>query len=238
MIVSLVKYILKYYLKTFKYVAPIIFFIIFLFMNYSQAPIIIWHNYSFTALFIFIFSVWVTLGFMDFEEIIQQQLIVLHVQKEYIYYISKILAVWIFIMVLDMFIIIFPIIFNMFNRQIKIEEIIIAILIHSMFALLGISLAVLFETRLLKNRRIALSILSVVVVITITQNNIINEFKQVSFIKWILPPIYFISQRLQDLGDNYLKFSDQTFILFIVHSSIYCFIIIFLYIKLITKKKF
>src|SRR3989339_1508004 len=95
MLKNLIPYMVKYYVRTFKYVPIVLIFMVVLGTIYWQKNVPIWNTYSFTINVIFIFSAWISIGFFDVEDNIQQQLVFLRFKKKTLYHLSKIFTIWV-----------------------------------------------------------------------------------------------------------------------------------------------
>jgi len=156
----LIAYMLKYYVRTFKYVPILLVFPISLALVYSYKPLSVGYNYAFTSDILFLFSAWITLGFMDLEDTVQQQLTILHINNDNYYYLAQIAAVFSVTFILNVCLVFFPILFNHFNRPVTAADMLAAVLAHAITSLLGISVAAFFNSRLLPDRKTAILMLT------------------------------------------------------------------------------
>lgn len=237
--IALIPYMLKYYIRSFRYVPSLLFFIISLGLIYSYGGISVGNNYTFTLAVIFFFSAWVTIGFIDVEDRIQQQLTILHVKNPIPYYVSKFISVWIITLPFSISIVLYPVIFGLFNRGIIGLELLIIFIAHIMASLLGISVTALFDSRLVYNRRTALIILATVLTFSVAQIVVIKAYPVITYIGWITPPISLLIEGMLSLNAKVFYWANFTSLLIaILYSLLYSLALMVVYIKLITRKMF
>lgn|GEM_PF-1325829 len=239
MMIALIPYMIKYYIQSFRYVPSLLFFIISLGLIYSYGGISVGNNYTFTLAVIFFFSAWITIGFIDVEDTIQQQLTILHVKKPIRYYMSKFISMWIMTLPFNICIVLYPVIFGLFNRPISGLELIIVFIAHVMASLLGISVTALFDSRLVYNRRTAIIVLATILTFSVAQIVVIKEYPIITYIGWITPPISLMIEGILSLNAKHFYWANFTSLLIaILYSFIYSLLLMSVYIKFIKRKMF
>lgn len=233
---DIVNYILKYYIKKYRYVAPIILFVIFLRINYSQYPMGVWNNYSFTCLVVFIFSIWISYGFFEFEDKTQQYLAILHSKSEIRFYMSKIAANLIFLIPLDVIVVLLPVISKLFDRRITIGELVAALALHLLSSLIAISVTSIVLSGIIKDKSYCIMILFSLIVLTAAKTGIISSMPYFSFLKWILPPVDILNSELNSLGEQSVYHIDIKFLVNILYELIYSTILLAFYLKITIKR--
>lgn len=239
MMIPLLSYMMQYYIQSFRYVSPLLFFIISLGLIYSYGGISVGNNYTFTLAVIFFFASWVTVSFIDVEDNIQQQLTILHVKKPVRYYISKFISIWIMTFPFIICIILYPVIFDLFNRPIIGAELIIIFAAHIIASLLGISVSALFDSRLIYNRRTAIIVLATVLTVSVAQTVVVREYPIIKYIGWVIPPISFMSEGILSLNAKVFSSNHvMSLSIAMLYSFLYSLILMGLYIKLMIRKLF
>lgn len=198
-LIALIKYTLHDYIRSHKYFPPIstFFIIILVFYNYSPNPVI--DSYSVTALFLFIISTWLCISVMALDSDVQRQIAILHIKANHRYYIGKLIAVWCVMMILTIFSILFPILFNKFNEPVTLLTGFVSFSNHILLATLGIVVASLFSQVITKNVVNAYGGLAITVVISIAGigiKDVLPEFLKP--ITWIIPPVSMTQKTLFD----------------------------------------
>ncbi len=235
------KYLMLYffqdYKRSYKYTAPLLIYFVIIAVMYSTKPAYVMSSYAVTCIFIYAISAWISFGFIDNEDVVQQQLTILHIKNQNIYYLCKILFLWIFILILDVFTVYYPILNGAFIRKIVVSDIIIALISHAIVGLLGITVASLFNSRLVKDRKMAILFLNLIIIVSTVQKPIVQLFP---FLKWIgaaVPPVYLILDKVGTI--DYVNVENIFNILFaFAIALIYSLFLIILFIKCMRKKLF
>ena len=149
--ISLIGYNISYYVKTLKFVAPCLTYIVFLFVNY-QTPSPIWSNYYITSVAVFILSNWIGTTFINSEDRTQQYITRLHVKNETVYHIYKIISILLFILPFYALLIFYPMMIGFFTRSLMAAEILTLFIIHFLFSLMGTSMS-MFLIRICKIKK-------------------------------------------------------------------------------------
>lgn len=222
---------LKYYYKVLvnshKYIAPTLFFIITIMSTYLATMERIFNGFQVSAIFMYITAIWVTYNFNEIEDTTQKQLVLLNTNNENKYYTMRICFLLIYVLALNLISIIFPILIGSFKENIQIIDILIGFLMQAVIGFLGIAVANLFESKILKDRKAALMILLLVMVLSCIQGLVIDDIPAIKYVMFVLPPAYYVYQTegielLISLGGALL----------------YSLILIIVYVKLSIKKKF
>lgn len=228
-------YSLKYYSKKFRYVAPLILFVIFLRINYSQNRISIWNNYDFTILITFIFSVWISYGFFEFEDKTQEHLSVLHSKSILKFHMSKILANIIILIPLDLVVTIVPVIGNLFNREIAAKELILALLLHILASIIALAVTSFFMSGFIRDKSYSILIFFSIIILTAAKPGIISSMPYLGFLKWILPPINILTVELSNLNTSSIYEISVSFCINFCYEIVYPIIFIIFYFKILKK---
>lgn len=238
MIKSYVSYMLKCYLRSFKYVAVLLFFIVVVCAIYWQKRVPMWNTYSLTVNIIFIFSSWISIGFLDSEDNVLQQLLFLRSTNKNFYYLSKIVSIWIVCILFSFIIVFVPILENLFIGPIYAYEVALSFGIHAFISLLSILIVAFFYTRILSDRRAALSVLVVFLLICMLQVALIQKIPIFKYITWVFPPISFASETMINLDGMNMYSIVSKMLVSILYAFFYSVILMFLYCKMMLRRLF
>lgn len=235
------KYLMLYffqdYKRSYKYIAPLLVYIVLISAMYSNKPAYVMSSYAVTCIFIYAISAWLSFGFIDNEYVVQQQLTILHIKNENIYYLCKILFMWIFILILDIFAVYYPILNGAFIRKVVVSDIIIALISHAVVGLLGITVGSLFSYRLVKDRKMAILFLNLLIIVSTMEKPIVQSFPFFKWIGAILPPAYLMIDKVGSI--DYINIGNIFNIIFAFAIGLaYSMILIILFIKCMKKKLF
>ena len=232
---ALIWYNIKYYVETLKFIAPLMVFVVFHAFIYSQRPIPIWSQYYLTAMAVFVFANWIGASFINSEDRTQQYITRLHVKNETTYHIAKIITILLLLMPLYALLIFYPVVFGFFVRSLLVTEVLVAVVIHFLFSLMGASVGVFFNVDF-HRRETALPLLALVIVVMVIPLDVIFHGNAlVRYAVLLLPPLNFLSQRLHDL-DSDVFVIDSNFLIFVLYSLGYSLILIATYVMMIQKK--
>ncbi|MCL2385958.1 MAG: hypothetical protein FWC89_00260 [Defluviitaleaceae bacterium] len=233
---ALVKYNISYYLNSAKYLPPVICFAVFLGVNYSSAPIGIWSNLYITAVALFIFANWVSASFVNCEHKTQQFITRLHVNNDTRYHLSKIISLVMFLIPFQVITILIPIVTGMFIRGILFREVVIYVIMHLLFSLMGLAIGIFFNADLFSKELATFAHLFIIMVIVIPFNVIFADNALISFAYRLLPPINLLAERLHYI-DNGAFPVDVLFLIFVVNAAVYAFGLIVLYVFIMRRKQ-
>jgi len=235
--ISLVRYNISYYIKTLRFIAPLLVFIVFFFIHHQTTNTPIWSSYYISAVAIFILSNWIGTSFINSEDTTQQFITRLHVKNENIYHVSKIISILLLIMPFYILLVFYPILTSFFARNLTTIEVLVALIINFLFSLMGTSISIFFNTDLHNQKNNTLPLQALVILITVIPISMIFENNTfVRFATYFLPPVNFFAGRLHYLNDE-IFMVDYRFMLFILYSLGYSLALIVIYILLIRKKK-
>ncbi|MDQ2086234.1 hypothetical protein RBH29_07300 [Herbivorax sp. ANBcel31] len=235
MIKQLLFYNLRYYSRSHKFIVPLVIYLAMFAVLYSIKPLGVMSTYAMTSMMTFIIAVLVAYSFMEIEDPVQQQIALLSLRNDNMYYFSKVLFVWIIISIMSFVVVLYPSIFGFFDRSVKVSDFIVAMVGHIFLALLGVCVSALFNSRLFKNRQFAILTLIIVVLISVVQKAIITKYPASRWGLYVLPPVSFVVDKMT----NFEGLADLGFLLLAFASSIaYSFIILVLFIKLMKVKIF
>lgn len=79
---SLMIYFFKDYKRSNKYIAPLLTYMILMGVVYAVKPCYVMTSYTATCIIIYIIAAWIAVTFVDSEDIVQQQLTILHFKKK------------------------------------------------------------------------------------------------------------------------------------------------------------
>ncbi|MCM3131753.1 hypothetical protein M3629_03105 [Paenibacillus polysaccharolyticus] len=188
--ISLLSYLHTCFMRSYRYgPATFVFFMGIIFV-YSVVPNPVMASYAFSTTFIFIISAVLCYALIDMETTNQESVTVLHCGSLVKLYLAKLLYCWLFTIPLALYAISFPAIFQKFDRNPTVEELVMALLYHMVSSWLGVALACWFSSKFIRSRVMSFLMLSVLIVITLSVKGIENVlpegFKPMTF---LLPPL-------------------------------------------------
>lgn len=237
---SLLNYHIKMYIKSNKFIAPFLFWIVFLSFNYMVKPSSYLPSIGFSGMILYFIMIWVSFSYMDSEDTVSEQIIILKIQSAGKYYISKILFLLIISVGLSLVGDIYPLfkhILNdnsLFTRNLTVCDMICSFLLLSSFTFLGCALGSMFHPRIVSDRKIAVVLVLLAGLLGYVKGPLCENTPVLKFILWIFPPVYDIIVQFNEL--EYFNFN--VIIKSIILSLIYSLILFLVQIFILKKKKF
>lgn len=229
------RYFGKDYLLSYRYFAPLLVYLFSLVFIYSVVPNPVMPSYSFTSSLLFAVSAWLAFGYVDLEHETQQMLTSIHMRSLKNYYFYKMIPIVILIVVLSFIDVIYPIVFDKFNRTPTLSEMVIALLCHIVLSLLGMSAGFLFTKKFFPKWYVALGGLFVFIAISFAGQGITQLLSpSLQFLAWLLPPMF----RTMDMLNHYDEFMAIRVAVAIVLPFIYSLIVLGLFLIGTIRRRF
>ena len=238
--INLLRYYLKIYIKSNKFVAPVVLWIIFLYVNNTTRPASFVSNLSSSGGILYFVMIWLGFVYMELEDTVSEQLLILKVKNVSKYNMSKVLFLILIGIGMSIVGIIVPITQHMINgytlytRNITVEDIIYSFILLSVMSFLGSMIGSLFHPRIFRDRKIAMLIVFIIGLLGYTKGPLIDDFPVLKFILWVFPPVY----------DILMKFANQEYFSLltignaVVLAAGYGLILLFIQLCVLKKNKF
>lgn len=194
-IMKLIKYHFSLFIKSTKFVMPLLVWIGYMAFTYTIFPVDVVSSIVVSSVLLFFLMVWIGVLYYEIEDTISEQILVLKTQNETICYISNIIFLGMIGFVFSCIGIIFPLLqnamngFELYRRPITLWDIVVALGLHFFAALLGGMLGGVFHPRIMKNRKMAIVIVALIALLSITKVSINQEIPILRYVTWILPPV-------------------------------------------------
>lgn len=206
---------------------PLILWLVFLRISYSQKPLEYIPNMVMSAGVLFFIMTWIGYSYMDLEDPISEQLIILKLQNMSLYNISKLIFLLMIALVISGMGVGFPILQNMiekgtlFKRVIVASDVVGGVLLHGVIAFMGLSVGALYHPRIMRNRKMAVLMALTTALIGYTSGILKSELPFTRFVVWLFPQAYEILESFNGL--EFFNVSNMTTPL--LYGIIYCLIL-------------
>lgn len=238
MLISVLKYNFKMYMKSHKYIMPFFIFIIYMVMAYSIRLLDIVGSMVSSAAFLFALMTWIGFTYCSNIELIAEEVLILKLKSHTRYWISKIIfmgVVGVFFSILSVGLpIIYNLICNVFKYPVTFSDIVVSFIIHMFLSIIGALIGMLLQPRIISNRKMAILGAIFIVLMSIIKGPVINEVPYSKYVMWIFPPINEVSTAYLDL----MHFNIANLIMPLIIMIIYIFIESFILIKRMKKVLF
>lgn len=231
--ISMIRYLLASYTRSYRYFAPLAFIIISVMLIYSYRPNPIMSSYAVTSVLLFIGSAWLGLNFFNHDQGRQSMLLIIHSGRPIRYYAAQFFTAALLSMIFSLFAVLFPVVFGMFDKPISLLEFALGYLGHVALALLGISLSVFFQFGFIENQGRAAGLLIIIMVISLAGQTLQQKIpSNIGFIIYVLPPVSTTIDLFMHIED---RSAISTFVT-ILYSYLYSFILLAIYLWTVCRK--
>lgn len=238
MLISVLKYHFKMYMKSYKYIMPFLFLWIYIAMTYWMKPLDFVGSMISSATLIFALMVWIGFTYCNSADLIAEEVLILKLKSHTCYWISKIIfmsVVGLFFSILSMgFPLIINLISNIFKYPVTFSDLFVSLIIHILFSIIGALIGMLLQPRMLSNRKMAMLGAIFIVVMSIAKEQVLKEFAYAKYVMWVFPPINEISKAYLNL----IHFNIHNLIMPLIIMIMYIFIESFILIKGMKKVLF
>ncbi|WP_372634059.1 hypothetical protein [Cohnella sp.] len=224
----------KHYVRTYKYLGPMLLFGIALIFIYSVVPNPVMPSYSLTATLTFLVASWLGFGYVDAEDETQQMIGALHAggQTKYVAVRAAVIAVW--ISGLAVIAVAYPILFDKFDRRPEIGEALISLIGHAGLGVLGAAVSYWFTCRLIRKLSYSLIGLLLVAVLSLAAAGISEALPDpLKGLVWLLPPVF----PLMDAFNRYGAMPNDCKSIALAAPWLYASVLFALFLRLINRKK-
>lgn len=233
-IVELVKYQLRIYFKGSKFIMPFVVVVIFMYIMYTGiGKVEIVDFFCIKCYLVFLVMMWTGFGVASAENEVMEQIQMLRVNSNSVYYMGKELFLIVIGLMIDCICLAFPVIKYIlsimsrtliFDRQLMGSDILNAFILLAGCSIVGGTLGSFLHPNVMRDRKAAMLITLLAAVLTIIKTSIVSEIPALKFITWILPPVdkIFIIYGKED----YFRLVQTCgiFILLLVYGAIYSLI--------------
>ena len=239
-IIHITKYRLHRYFASSKIVFPVILVLVFIASMYSIRPMNITSGYILSGIFHFILMIFVALQMNGAEDIMEEQLQIFHGGSWKIYLVSRETALLVISVLYGLILSVAPVIvnaingFQFFTRSLMAADVLQGMLIIIGAGMAGIAIGDLTHPRIIENRGYSLVLAVGLMVLSLLKNIIVEDYPQVIFLKYLLPPV---TKPAYDFADaDYFKL--VPILLYFLLSVLYYLVVVLIKNMIICRKKF
>lgn len=192
---TLVTYQLHQYLKNSKFVMPLIVLMALLFCNYSVRPAVYIDCLLLADILVFFIMAWVGVTTCSQEPEVSEQIILLRLKGRRAYYISHMVLQLILSFFVALLSILVPVVQNVrggnhfFLEEVTRLDIFGGFLILFATAFAGSALGEISHSRLIKERKISVSLVFLLAILSVLKGAIIQNVPAAKIILWVLLPV-------------------------------------------------
>jgi len=243
-IVNMTKYRLHRYFHSSQPVIPLIVAVCFFRAMYSLKPLNVCSGYIISGVFQFCLMTFVALGMNRNEETVEEQLLLFHGKRCVTYCMAREVTLIVISCLYGLLLIIGPVIqncidlcidhFSFFNRPLTASDVAMAAMIILGSGFAGIAIGDSLHPRIMGDRKIAITAVVGIMILSIVKDAMIKEYKFFSFFGVLFPSVM---KPASDLG-NGDYFEIKSVITFLLMMALYYFIVVLIKNVVLNRKKF
>ncbi|AIQ41933.1 hypothetical protein R50912_19245 [Paenibacillus sp. FSL R5-0912] len=186
---ALIRYFLRSYSISQRYFGPIAGIIITVLILYSYKPNPVMNSYSATAVFLFVACCWLGLSFLNHEHAVQKQVVIVQLRSARRYSIGGILTLGLLTLLLDLFIVIYPVVTGSFNEPAGLDRILLAFTGHALLGMLGIVVSLYLQSSWVSRTSYAAGLMLITIILSISASKV-AELVPGPVVPVLLPPVF------------------------------------------------
>jgi len=197
---ALISYLHTCFIRSYRFGPPSFIFLAGIVFVYSVVPNPVMESYSFSVSLLFVITTMLSYSIIDNESVNQEAITMIHAGNIVTLYLSKMLYSWLFTVPFAVFAVLYPAIFQKFDRAPSIAELLMSFLYHLSASWLAVAMACWFCTKFIRSRLTSFLLLSLLVVVAFSSQSIENFLPgALQYAMLIVPPIY----RIMDILYHY-----------------------------------
>lgn len=239
-IVNITKYRLHRYFYSSRPVIPLIATICFLRFMYSVKPMNVGSGYISSGVFQFILMTFVSLSMNGNEEIVEEQLLLVHGNSWGAYCMAREITLLMISCFYGVLHAVGPVIINCFNhfsyftRTLAVSDVVMGVIIILGSGFAGIAIGDFFHPRITGDRKMAIIAAIVIMTLSIIKDAIIEKHKFLMCVGMLLPSVM---KPARDLGDGDY-FDVKSVIAFVLMMTLYYLVVVIIKNLVLNRKKF
>lgn len=194
---ALTVYMLKHYIRSQRYFAPVVFYLFGMLLIYSYKPNPIADSYSVTAMLLFFGAAWLAVTVMNTEPAGQKQLLTIHAGSKRKVAWGQLFCAGMMQCGLAAITVFYPVVTGMFERPPTGGEWAMAWLGHLSLCMLGLGISVFFQRSYVPLLSRSLPALIAVLLLSNVQGSLSDHLPQsLQWISVVLPPAFYLIREM------------------------------------------
>ncbi|CQR56295.1 hypothetical protein [Paenibacillus riograndensis] len=222
---ALMVYLLRSYTISQRYFGPVAGTIIAVLILYSYTPNPVMNSYAATAIILFAGSAWLGLSFLNHEHPVQRQVSIVQARSKMRYNLGTLLTLGLFILLLALLIVIFPVVTGKFDEPAGLYRMTLAFAGHFLLGLLGTAVSLYLQASWVPKTSYAAGLLLTVLIISIGANKM-SAIIPGPYVHLLLPPAAPVMDVLMNADNLSLMRVTGAF----VHALVYIVLLIGFYL--------
>lgn len=227
MLLTFLKYENLKFLKSYIFIPPIFIYLLCLISIYIYKDVPVLSSYGSTSIVLFLIMTWLTIINFKHDTINERYILYIQLRSKNNYLKLKVLYLFLVSCLLILLSLFYPLLIQVFNKDVTLNLIFIGLISHILMGLFGILLGAFVTNTKIASKNFNWLLTILIIIVTLTKDLLIEQFSFLQWILWTLPPI---SSILYLLNKDSLHIFNLDFITLCIHSLIYI-VVAFLMIK-------
>ncbi|WP_232700015.1 hypothetical protein [Brevibacillus daliensis] len=194
---AFVRYQLISFVRSLKFIPPVVIFLAWVFIFYSYKGVPILSSYAVTSIAMYLIMTWITMSIFTLDEESEKHILISHLRRKVNYLFGKWITILIVMIPLLLFAIFFPIITGSFKGFMSIKLYIYTFYSHFVFLAFGILVGTLFSATKLATKKYAWLSSVFIIVVSLSSKPIIKMMAFSKWILWIFPPVFKVIEHME-----------------------------------------
>lgn len=189
---SLLSYLHTCFIRSYRFGPPSFIFLAGIIFVYSVVPNPVMESYSFSASFLFVISSMLSYSIIDIETENQEAITITQTGSIIKLYVTKLLYSWLFTLPFAIIAVLYPALFQKFDRVASLEELLMSFVYHASSSWLAVAITCWFSAKFIRSRLTSFLLLSLVIVIAFSAQPIKHLLPDaLQYATLIVPPVYY-----------------------------------------------
>lgn len=227
---NLVRYQLELYFKGSRFVMPFVVMTAFLFTLYSVKPVDIVDGFSVTCYLVFFIMVWIGQGLVSSENTVMEQIQLLRVKRDWVYYLGQVVFLFVLGLMADVFCLALPFVLNLvnhgelFTRTLTGLDMLNGFLLFCACSSAGGALGSLLHPRVMRDRKTAMVLTLLAALVSMTRIVLVRKIPVLKWGIWIFPPLDEITMVYGGEKIFQIVRTGKIFLIFMIYGVVYSLI--------------
>ncbi|ETT42390.1 MULTISPECIES: hypothetical protein [unclassified Paenibacillus] len=194
---GLIGYFLHSYTVSQRFFGPVAGIMIAVLILYSYKPNPVMSSYSATAVLLFVACAWLGLSFLNHEQAVQKQVVIVQLRSARRYSMGGLLTMILLTLLLDVVIVIYPVLAGSFQEPAGLQRILLGLAGHALMGLLGITLSLYLQSSWVPRAGYAAGMMLILLILSISAGKV-AEVVPGPVVSILLPPVYPVMDRMMN----------------------------------------
>lgn len=186
---AFVRYEIISYIRSFRFIAPTTFFLVWVFITYAYKNIPILSSYATTSIALYIMMTWMAMNIFSLEDVSEKHILYVNLGGKQKYFFGKLIVCFIFIILSTVYSHLFPILTKSFKGEVQFLHHALSLYSHVVLGLFGVMIGTFFSSTRVASTRNAWLLSALTIVLTIGHESIIESMPYLRWPFMILPPV-------------------------------------------------